>query len=96
LTEQYSINTIAENLSVTTNNLYNIVKEFSGVSPKVFITNRLMLEAQRKLFYSGTSVKELAYELGFSDPDYFSKLFKKSTGKSVTQFVASIQDLSGN
>jgi AraC family transcriptional activator of pobA len=96
LTEQHSVNTIAGNLSVTTNNLYNIVKEFSGVSPKEFITNRLMLEAQRKLFYSETSVKELAYELGFTDPDYFSKLFKKSTGKSVTQFVESVQDLSGN
>jgi AraC-like DNA-binding protein len=96
LTEQYSINTIADNLSITTNNLYNIVKEFSGVSPKEFITNRLMLEAQRKLFYSETSVKELAYELGFNDPDYFSKLFKKNTGKSVTQFVESIQDLSSN
>lgn len=96
LTEQHSINTIADNLSLTTNNLYNIVKEFSGVSPKEFITNRLILEAQRKLFYSETSVKELAYELGFSDPDYFSKLFKKNTGKSVTQFVESIQDLSSN
>jgi AraC-like DNA-binding protein len=96
LTEQHSIHSIAGNLSITTNNLYNIVKEFSGVSPKEFITNRLMLEAQRKLFYSETSVKELAYELGFSDPDYFSKLFKKTTGKSVTQFAESIQDLSGN
>ena len=96
LTEQHTIHTIADNLSITTNNLYNIVKEFSGVSPKEFITNRLMLEAQRKLFYSETSVKELAYELGFSDPDYFSKLFKKNTGKSVTQFVESIQDLSSN
>ena len=96
LTEQHSINTIADNLLVTTNNLYNIVKEFSGISPKEFITNRLMLEAQRKLFYSETSVKELAYQLGFSDPDYFSKLFKKNTGKSVTQFVESIQDLSSN
>jgi AraC-like DNA-binding protein len=96
LSEQHSIHTIASNLSLTTNNLYNIVKEFSGVSPKEFITNRLMLEAKRKLFYSETSVKELAYELGFSDPDYFSKLFKKSTGKSVTQFIDSLQDLSSN
>ncbi|POY39378.1 AraC family transcriptional regulator [Solitalea longa] len=95
-TEQHSVQTIADHLSITTNNLYNIVKEFSGVSPKEFITNRLMLEAQRKLFYSDTSVKELAYELGFSDPDYFSKLFKKTTGKSVTQFVGSIQDLLSN
>jgi AraC family transcriptional regulator, transcriptional activator of pobA len=96
LTEQLSINTIADNLTITTNHLYNIVKEFSGVSPKEFITNRLMLEAQRKLHYSKSSVKELAYELGFNDPDYFSRLFKKTTGKSISNYLADIQDLSSN
>ena len=92
LTEQPSINTIADKLSLTTNSLYRLVKEHSGTSPKDFFTNRLMIEAQRKLRYSNLSVKELAYELGFNDPDYFSRLFKKSTGKSVSDFLHS-QDL---
>ena len=51
-----------------------------------------MMEAQRKLRYSNISAKELAYELGFNEPDYFSRLFKKSTGKSVSDFLHS-QDL---
>jgi AraC-like DNA-binding protein len=89
LTEQPSINTIAEKLALTTNSLYRLVKEYSGKSPKDFFTNQLMIEAQRKLRYSNLSVKELAYELGFNDPDYFSRLFKKSTGKSVTDFLHS-------
>ena len=96
LTEQLTIDTIASKLSISTNNLYNIVKEFSGISPKEFITDRLMLEAKRKLYYSQTSIKELAYDLGFNDPDYFSRLFKKSTGQSVTDYLSYIQDLSGN
>ena len=95
LTEQPSVNTIAEKLSLTTNSLYRIVKEYSGVSPKDFFTNRLMIEAQRKLHYSTLSVKELAYELGFNDPDYFSRLFKKCTGKSITEFLEAQQDSSG-
>ncbi len=94
LTEQPSVNTIAEKLALTTNSLYRIVKEYSGVSPKDFFTNRLMIEAQRKLHYSPLSVKELAYELGFNDPDYFSRLFKKSTGKSVSDFLEAQQDSS--
>ena len=94
LAEQQSINTIAEKLSLTTNSLYRLVKEHSGTSPKDFLTNRLMIEAQRKLRYSNLSVKELAYELGFNDPDYFSRLFKKSTGTSVSDFLNN-QDLSG-
>ena len=94
LTEQPSINTIAEKLALTTNSLYRIVKEYSGTSPKDFLTNRLMIEAQRKLQYSNLSVKELAYELGFNDPDYFSRLFKKCTGKNVSEVLEKRQDLS--
>jgi AraC family transcriptional activator of pobA len=94
LTEQPSINTIAGKLALSTNSLYRLVKEYSGTSPKEFFTTRLMIEAQRKLRYSNLSVKELAYELGFNDPDYFSRLFKKSTGKSVSEFLQS-QDLLG-
>jgi len=92
LTEQPSVNAIAEKFALTTNSLYRIVKEFSGVSPKDFFTNRLMIEAQRKLQYSPLSVKELAYELGFNDPDYFSRFFKKCTGKSVSEFLEAQQD----
>ncbi|MND80107.1 HTH-type transcriptional activator RhaS [compost metagenome] len=94
LTEQPSVNAIAEKLALTTNSLYRIVKEYSGVSPKDFFTNRLMIEAQRKLQYSALSVKELAYELGFNDPDYFSRFFKKCTGKSVSEFLEAQQDSS--
>jgi AraC-like DNA-binding protein len=94
LTEQPSINAIAEKLALTPNSLYRIVKEYAGTSPKDYFINRLMAEAQRKLRYSNTSVKELAYELGFNDPDYFSRLFKKSIGKSASDFLPK-QDLSG-
>lgn len=95
LTEQPSIHTIAEKLALTPNSLYRIVKEYTGTSPKDFFTNRLMIEAQRKLHYANLSVKELAYELGFNDPDYFSRVFKKCTGKSVSEFIETQQDLSG-
>jgi AraC-like DNA-binding protein len=94
--EQPAIQTIADNLSLTTNSLYNIVKHYAGISPKEFIIHRLMVEAQRRLYYTKTTVKELAYELGFTDPGYFSRLFKKSTGRSITEFVKAVQDLSAN
>jgi AraC-like DNA-binding protein len=93
LTEHTSINDIAKKLALNTNSLYYIVKHYSGLSPKEFITNRLILEAKRRLYYAESSVKELAYDLGFNDPEYFSRLFKKATGKTITTFV---QDLSGN
>lgn len=96
LTEQHDVHSIAEKLAMTTSTLYSIVKEFSGVSPKEWMTNRIILEAQRKLQYSTLSVKQLAYDLGFNDPNYFSRLFKKNTGKSVSAFIADHRDLSSN
>jgi AraC family transcriptional regulator, transcriptional activator of pobA len=52
------------------------------------------LEAKRRLYYAeSSSIKELAFGLGFNDPEYFSRLFKKITGKTIAVFV---QDLSGN
>lgn len=94
LTQQHDVRTIAQQLAMTPNSLYGVVKAFSGVSPKDWIANRLMKEAQRKLHYSAPSVKELAYELGFTDPAYFSRLFKKKTGKTVSDYLAEQHRLS--
>lgn len=94
LTLQPTIVAIAEELALNTNGLYQIVKQHSGLSPKEFIINRLILEAKRRLYYAeSSSIKELAFELGFNDPDYFSRLFKKTTGQTIATFV---KDLSGN
>ncbi len=96
LTEQQDVHSIARKMGMTTSTLYSLVKEHSGVSPKEWITNRLILEAQRQLQYSNRSVKELAYDLGFSDPSYFSRLFRKKTGQSIRDFSRSLRDLSSN
>lgn len=94
LTEQPSVRQIAEELGINPNGLYKLVKQHSGLSPKEYITKRLMLEAGRRLYHrKDLSIKELAFELGFNDPEYFSRLFKKVTGQTLPQFL---QDLSGN
>jgi len=92
LTDQPAITEIAEKLALSTDGLYRIVKQHSGVSPKEFIIERLIMEARRRMYNEpNTSVKELAFELGFNDPGYFSRLFKKVTGKTIAAFY---QDLS--
>ena len=92
LTDQPAITEIAEKLALSTDGLYRLVKQHSGLSPKEFITERLITEARRRIYHNKTiSVKELAFDLGFNDPGYFSRLFKKITGKTVAGFY---QDLS--
>ncbi len=57
-----------------------------GKSPKNLIDERVMLEAKRLLVHTGFSVKEIGYELGFDDPAYFVKYFRKHTGKTPALF----------
>lgn len=92
LAEHPTVGAIADELALNPHRLYHLVKHYSGLSPKAFITHRLILEAKRRLYHSSGSVKELAYELGFNDPEYFSRLFKKVTGQTISGFL---QDLSG-
>lgn len=81
-----SISSIAAELQVTENKLYSIVRARTGISPKEYLLNRIILEAKRSLFANGVTAKEISYQLGFDDPNYFFRLFKKYSGKSVSTF----------
>jgi len=62
--------------------LYELTKEWTGLSPKECLNHRLILEARRFLLFEGLPVKELASRLGFSDENYFPRFFRRHTGES--------------
>ena len=53
---------------------------------KINILDQLIELAKKNLSDSDTSVSEIAYELGFEYPQYFSRLFKLKTGMTPVQF----------
>lgn len=90
-TQWHKVAEYAQALHITPNYLNEIVTQETGKSAKDMIINRIMLEAKRFATYSETSVKEVAYTLGFDDPAHFSKLFKKQEEQGFTEFRASIR-----
>lgn len=66
--------------------LNEISKQLSGITAGEHIRNRIILEAQRYLYNTDLSAKEIAYKLGFDDPHYFSRFFKKYTNQSPSEF----------
>nr|WP_262911752.1 helix-turn-helix transcriptional regulator [Joostella atrarenae] len=55
-------------------------------TPSDIIKNRIILEAKRQLSYTNNSVKEIAFMLGFNDPAYFTRFFKKALTVSPLQY----------
>jgi AraC family transcriptional activator of pobA len=60
-----------------------------GKSPKEIINDRILLEAKRLLVHTNLSVKEIGQSLGFEDPSYFVRCFKKNTEITPVEFRAS-------
>lgn len=87
---QPAISAIASDLNISESKLYSIVKSATGISPKEYLLQRVILEAKRCLFYNEFTPKELSYHLGFEDPNYFFRIFKKYNGKSITHFCKEI------
>lgn len=82
----------AEALSITVAHLNETVKKMSGTPVSLQIQQRAILEAKRLLYLTGLSVKEIAYEVGYTDPVYFSRLFKKITALTPLQFREQFHD----
>jgi AraC family transcriptional regulator, transcriptional activator of pobA len=57
-----------------------------GRSTKELITDRVMLEAARLLRFTDKTMGEIAYAVGFSDPLYFSRAFKRHHGHSPSAY----------
>lgn len=76
----------AEGLHLSLSYLNEIVKDATGFTVSYWIQREVMLEAKRLLYYSQRSVKEIAFELGYEDHTYFSRLFKKVEGRTPGEF----------
>ena len=66
--------------------LRRIVKLKTGYSPKQLITQRVMEEAKRLLNYTNLTFKEIAIQIGYEDPAYFSRHFKSHEGVSPKKY----------
>ena len=76
----------ADQLNITPNYLNILSQRYLKIPAGDVIKERTILEAKRLLISTDLSVKEIAYQLGFSDNGYFAKVFKKYIGITPTDF----------
>lgn len=72
----------AELLQISRAHLNNISKKTFGLPVSVIIKERLLTEIKRELLFTNKSVKEICFEMNFSDVSNFIRFFKKHTGSN--------------
>ncbi|MBD0401791.1 AraC family transcriptional regulator [Flammeovirga sp. EKP202] len=81
-----SIKYFAEKLHFSPNYLSDLLKKETGKNGTEHIQYHIIELAKDKLLSSTVSVSEIAYNLGFEYPQYFSKMFKKKTGMTPAEY----------
>jgi len=81
-----SVKYFAEQLHLSPNYLSDLLKKETGKNGTEHIQYHVIELAKDKLLSSSSSVSEIAYNLGFDYPQYFSKMFKKIAGKTPAEY----------
>lgn len=68
----------------------DLVRKETGKTPKEFISLRLIDEAKQRLAGGRSDVSTIAYDLGFDYPAHFTRMFKRLTGQTPTEFRSSL------
>ncbi len=70
----------------------SLFKEQVGKSPMVYIKDLKLTTAARKLLVSNTSINEIAYNIGYKDPNYFIREFKEAFGCTPRQYIVAAKE----
>jgi len=80
--ENLSIDEFARMLGVTRAHLHDACLRSTGRTPLAIVHDRLIAEARLRLEQTQLPVEQVGYGLGFRDPGYFNRFFKRLTGQS--------------
>ena len=81
-----SVEYFSNKLHLSSSYFSDLLKKETGLNAKESINAFIIDKAKTRLLSSSNTVSEIAYELGFNYPHYFSRLFKSKTGKTPIEF----------
>ncbi len=90
--EKIYIGELAEQSGLSPAQMRKIFHKVNGVSPREYLISKRINEAKYFLEEGKLSVSEIAEKVGYENVNYFSRIFKKKTGMSPTEYRSSLYD----
>ena len=87
MNSEVNLNSVCSHLAISTSYFSTLFKSCTGETFIEALTKKRMEEARRLLENTSMKTYEVAREVGFSDPHYFSIAFKKATGRTPTEYA---------
>ncbi|WP_075343412.1 helix-turn-helix domain-containing protein [Tenacibaculum agarivorans] len=81
-----SVQELIQKISKNNNNINYLLKNKIGITVKKLETKKRLIEDQKLIAFTDSSIKQIAYEQGYKDVAYFNKNFKKNTGITPSEF----------
>jgi AraC family transcriptional activator of pobA len=86
ISSKKQISEYADVLNISAYQLSSLTKNALGKTPSEVINDYIILESKRYLLATSDQVNQIAWHLGYEDPSYFIRFFKKHTGYSPEAF----------
>jgi transcriptional regulator GlxA family with amidase domain len=77
---------LARELDTTPGHLNHLVKRHLGITASEVARQRVIAEAKRRLLFSDRPACDVALSLGFDDPSYFGRFFRRLTGEAPAAY----------
>ncbi|HDS1735436.1 helix-turn-helix domain-containing protein [Pseudomonas sp. BP8] len=90
--EHLSVEDFAARIGISSVQLNQLCRALAGQTALQVIHQRLLLEARRNLLYTRMGISQLSDSLGFSDPTYFARFFKRLTGQTANSYRKSAEN----
>lgn len=87
-----TVSYFADKACLSQNYFSDLVRKETGLTPKEIITDHVIAHAKHLLTTNSDDIAQIAYELGFEYPAHFSRIFKRVTGQSPSQFRIEISN----
>lgn len=84
--KEHAVEFYASLMGTTTKALTTQISRALAKPAGAVIQERCLVEAKRILAYSSLPISQIAYELGYEDPNYFARFFKRKAGMSPGEF----------